>query len=67
MFGVSGRFPPLYAGCVMMGQALGGVVPAVSTVLMVSLDVEPKTLGPACFALVDLLLVIAFVCYAWHY
>ena len=65
MFGVSGRFPPLYAGCVMMGQALGGVVPAVSTVLMVSLDVEPKTLGPACFALVDLLLVIAFVCERW--
>ena len=65
MFGVSGRFPPLYAGCVMMGQALGGVLPAVSTILMISLDVEPKTLGPACFALVDILLIVAFVCERW--
>ena len=47
MFGVSGRFPPLYAGCVMMGQALGGVLPAAATVLMISFDVEPKLLGPA--------------------
>ena len=62
MFGVSGRFPPLYAGCVMMGQALGGVLPAAAAILMISFDVEPKFLGPACFGVVDLLLLIAFIC-----
>jgi hypothetical protein len=65
MFGVSGRFPPLYAGCVMMGQALGGVLPAAATVLMISFDVEPKTLGPACFGAVDILLVVAFMLERW--
>ena len=65
MFGVSGRFPPLYAGCVMMGQALGGVVPAVVAIAMVAFDIEPKLLGPACFGAVDILLVIAFILERW--
>ena len=65
MFGVSGRFPPLYAGCVMMGQALGGVLPAAAAVLMISFDVEPKLLGPACFGAVDILLILAFILERW--
>ena len=65
MFGVSGRFPPLYAGCVMMGQALGGVLPAAATVLMISFDVEPRFLGPACFGAVDIMLILAFVFERW--
>ena len=45
MFGISGRFPPLYAGAVMMGQALGGVVPAIVAILLILSDIEPKILG----------------------
>ena len=56
MFGISGRFPPLYAGAVMMGQALGGVVPAVAAILMILFDVEAKILGPACFGAILILL-----------
>ena len=42
MFGVSGRFPPVYAGCVMTGQALGGVLPAAGAIFLTVADVEPK-------------------------
>ena len=49
MFGISGRFPPSYAGLIMTGQALGGVIPALAAIGLISLNVEPKLLGPACF------------------
>jgi hypothetical protein len=49
LFGVSGRFPAMYAGYVMTGQALGGVLPAVAAIALISLQVEPAVLGPACF------------------
>ncbi len=49
MFGVSGRFPAVYAGFVMTGQAMGGVLPAAAAIGLTSLDVEPRLLGPACF------------------
>ena len=65
MFGVSGRFPQLYAGCVMMGQAFGGVVPAVTAVLMITFDVQPKLLGPAAFGAVIVLLALALFCERW--
>ncbi len=45
MFGVSGRFPPAYIGCVMTGQALGGVIPASAAVALIAFDVKPQLLG----------------------
>ena len=45
MFGASGRFPPLYSGCVMTGQALGGVIPASAAVALIAFDVRPQLLG----------------------
>ena len=63
LFGVSGRFPNIYAGCVMMGQALGGVLPAVGAILMTSIDVSPKLLGPASFSIILGLLCLAVACH----
>ena len=65
MFGASGRFPAVYAGTVMMGQALGGVVPAVGAVLMTVVDIEPKLLGPASFGMTITLLVFAIISERW--
>ena len=45
MFGISGRFPPLYAGAVMVGQAMGGVAPAVAAIALISFEVQPPILG----------------------
>ena len=45
MFGISGRFPPLYAGAVMIGQAMGGVAPAVAAIALISFEVQPPILG----------------------
>ena len=59
---MSGRFPNIYAGCVMMGQALGGVLPALGAILMTSIDVMPKVLGPASFGIVLVLLALAMAC-----
>jgi len=60
MFGISGRFPPLYAGAVMIGQAMGGVAPAVAAIALISFEVQPPILGPACFGTILLLLMLAF-------
>ena len=49
----------------MMGQALGGVLPAAATVIMITFEVEPKLLGPACFGVVDGLLILAFIFERW--
>lgn len=65
MFGISGRFPPVYAGAVMMGQALGGVVPSIAAIALLSFDVEAKILGPACFGAVLILLFLAFLSFQW--
>lgn len=65
MFGISGRFPPLYAGAVMMGQAMGGVVPSLVSIALISFEVEPCLLGPACFGAILLLLVLAMGFFHW--
>jgi len=59
MFGISGRFPPLYAGAVMIGQAMGGVAPAVAAIALISFEVQPPILGPACFGTILILLMVA--------
>jgi len=60
LFGVSGRFPPSYAGYVMTGQAMGGVLPAVVAIALVTLDVQPRLLGPACFVAILAFIFVAF-------
>jgi len=59
MFGISGRFPPLYAGAVMIGQAMGGVAPAIAAIALISFEVQPPILGPACFGTILILLMLA--------
>lgn len=56
---MSGRFPPVYAGFVMSGQAFGGVLPALAAIVLTSMDVEPRLLGPSCFACVIGFIVVA--------
>ena len=46
-----------------MGQALGGVLPAVGAILMTSIDVSPKLLGPASFSIILGLLCMAVACH----
>lgn len=65
MFGVSGRFPPFYAGCVMMGQAFGGVLPAIGAILMITFNIEPRLLGPASFGIIIALLLLALGAERW--
>lgn len=65
LFGVSGRFPSIYAGSVMMGQAFGGLAPSAIAVGMLSLNVEPKVLGPAAFGSVLGLLIVALATERW--
>ena len=55
-----GRFPPSYAGYVMTGQAMGGVLPAIVAIALVTLDVQPRLLGPACFVAILLFIIVAF-------
>ena len=57
---MSGRFPPSYAGYVMTGQAMGGVLPAIVAIALVTLDVQPRLLGPACFVAILLFIIVAF-------
>ena len=45
LFGISGRFPPVYAGAVMIGQAMGGVVPSIAAIALISFQVQPPILG----------------------
>ncbi|TRY67783.1 hypothetical protein TCAL_02925 [Tigriopus californicus] len=61
LFGVSGRFPSIYAGCVMTGQSLGGVLPAIAAILLTLFDVEPRVLGPVCFCLILVSILTAMV------
>ena len=63
VFGVSGRFPPLYSGAVMSGQSLGGVFPAAVAVALTSVSVEPKLLGPSAFASIVAFIVLALLAF----
>ena len=60
-FGISGRFPAVYAGCVMTGQSLGGLIPAAVAVVLTSATVEAPILGPAAFVFVVSFIVMAHV------
>ena len=41
LIGVAGKFPPLYMGGMMAGQALGGIFPALVNIVVIALDVQP--------------------------
>ena len=42
VMGVAGKFPYKYMGAVMIGQAIGGITPAVLNIVIISLDVAQK-------------------------
>jgi hypothetical protein len=65
LFGVSGRFPPHYAGYIMMGQAMGGVLPASAAVVLLAVHVPAPVLGPSCFGAILVCLVIAIIALRW--
>ena len=53
----------MYAGFVMTGQALGGVLPAIAAIVLITLRVEPWVLGPACFGSNLILIALAIAAY----
>ena len=61
LFGVAGKFPPRYMGAVMAGQAMGGVFPSLVDILFVSVKIEEKDVGFACFLVATMFLIIGFL------
>ena len=60
VFGVAGKFPPKYMGSTMVGQAFGGVFPAIVDIIIVAMDIEPQNEGFACFLIATLSLFIRY-------
>ena len=61
VFGVAGKFPPKYMGSTMVGQAFGGVFPALVDILVVAINVEPENEGMACLIIATLSLLLRYV------
>ena len=58
VFGVAGKFPPKYMGSTMVGQAFGGVFPAIVDIIIVAMNIDPQHEGFACFFIATLSLLI---------
>ena len=61
VFGVAGKFPPKYMGSTMVGQAFGGVFPAIVDILVVAINIEPQNEGFACLLIATLSLLVRYV------
>ena len=57
VFGLAGMFPSRYMGAAMVGQAVGGIFPAMAVITILSLNIEEKNVGFSCF-----LVATAFLC-----
>ena len=66
-FGYAGKFPPEYMGAQMAGQAMGGIFPALVDITIVALDVKEKDVGPACFVVATVVLVICLMSQTWMF
>ncbi len=47
----------------MFSKALGGVLPAIAAIALLTLDVQPRLLGPACFAAILGFILVAMTSY----
>merc|ERR1719273_2647612 len=64
-FGMAGKFPDNYMSAQMLGQAIGGVFPALVDICIVSLDVKEEDVGAVCFAIATAVLVICLASLMW--
>lgn len=65
LFGVAGKFPSKYMGSVMAGQAMGGILPALVDIIVLSLDISERDSGFACFTIATLILIMNFALFGW--
>merc|ERR1719273_2086558 len=64
-FGMAGKFPEKYMSAQMIGQAIGGVFPALVDICIVSLKVKEEDVGAVCFAIATAVLVICLASLMW--
>ena len=63
IFGLAGKFPPKYMGGAMLGQAVGGLLPAIAVIMILAFDIEAKNVGLACFLIAVGFLILGMVSY----
>ena len=63
VFGLAGKFPPKYMGGAMLGQAVGGIFPAVAVIIILALNIEEQEVGFACFLIATSFLVLGMVAF----
>lgn len=59
VFGLAGKFPPKYMGGAMLGQAVGGVFPAIAVIVILALNIPEQEVGFTCFLVATGFLVIS--------
>ena len=64
-FGMAGKFPAKYMSAQMIGQAVGGVFPALVDIIIVSLKIKEEDVGAVCFAIATLVLLICLISLIW--
>ena len=66
-FGMAGKFPDNYMSAQMIGQAIGGVFPALVDISIVALHVKEEDVGSACFTIATVVLIICLVSLRWAF
>ena len=70
VFGVVGKFPPKYMGATMIGQCVGGLIPAIYVILMaLPEEMNPKNEGFFGFVIATLCFLIRYklLNLTWYY
>ena len=69
VFGVVGKFPPKYMGATMIGQCVGGLIPAIYVILMALKGMDPKSEGFIGFLIATLCFLIRYklLNLTWYY
>jgi equilibrative nucleoside transporter 1/2/3 len=62
---MAGKFPDKYMSAQMLGQAIGGVFPALVDICIVSIDVREEDVGAVCFAIATAVLIICLAALMW--
>ena len=70
VFGLVGKFPPKYVGATMIGQCVGGLIPAIYVILMaLPEEINPKNEGFFGFVIATLCFLIRYklLNLTWYY
>ena len=69
VFGVVGKFPPKYMGATMIGQCVGGLIPAIYVILMALKKKDPEKEGFFGFLIATLCFLIRYklLNLTWYY